>query len=122
LPLVPLIQGRRARGDQAGAGDRVQHRKDVPGAPVAEKVAHSRAHQDEPGDARFGELDIVFHEATVTPAAASSAAGRRTCRNTRIASTTPHAMVTAPTATWATVKATIIAIGCAASAVAIRLR
>ena len=88
-----------------------------PRAFQAEEIAHARAHQDEPGDARFRECDIVPHqEIAATRGAANACAGAITLRRTRIARATLAAMVSAPTATCTTVRATITGIGCTASA------
>src|ERR1700692_3014889 len=99
----------------------MQDRPQVPCAVMPEEIAHRRAHEDEPGNARLGELDVISHEVTVTPRVANSTAGRRTYRKTSTAITTLAAMVSAPTATWATVNPTITAMGCGASIVAMRL-
>ena len=88
----------------------------------AKEISNAGAHENEPGNARLGQTDVISHaERTTTRSARISGSGRLTWWKTWIARTTLEAIVMAPTATCATVKPTMTGMGCGASAVAKRL-
>src|ERR1035438_1147422 len=100
--FVPLIERRRAGSDQAGAEDSVQQQQPVDGAPLvrrqAEEIADPGAHEDQPGDPRLGQFDVVAHHAmTVPPCTRNVSGGASMARATEA----PNA--SDPTATCATV-------------------
>src|SRR5579864_1899944 len=110
--LVPLIQGRRAAGDEHGPQQRMEqlHPGPRPAEMGAEQEPDAGAHQDEQRDARLGELQIAVHEVTAwwLDSAVSTVAAARTLRRTWIASTTLAARVRPPVATWLTVLMTMV--------------
>src|ERR1035437_2013811 len=113
--LIPLVERRRAGSDQAGAEDGVQQQEPVDGAPLvgrqAEEIADPGAHEDQPGDPRPRQFDIVAHHAVTIPPCTRNASGRASMAS---ATAAPNAIDT--TATCATVNNTIIGMGCGASA------
>ena len=76
LALVPLVERGGAGGDQAGADDGVEQRKQrnaleelrpVGRAGQSEEIADPGAHQDQPGDSRLGQFNVIAHQAMATP-------------------------------------------------------
>src|ERR1035441_161819 len=113
--LVPLVERRRAGSDQAGTEDGVQQQEPVDGAPCvrrkAEEIADPCAHEDQPGDPRLRQFDIVAHHAVTIPPCTRNASARAS-----MASATAAPSASDPTATCATVNSTISGMGCGASA------
>ncbi len=113
--LIPLIERRRAGSDQSGAEDGVQQQQPVDLAPgvrrQAEVIPDPRAHEDQPGDPRLRQFDIVAHHAVTIPPCTRNASGPAS-----MASATDAPTASDPTATCATVNNTITGMGCGASA------
>src|SRR5579864_688190 len=101
--LVPLIQGRRAAGDEHGPQQRMEqfHPGPRPAKMGAKQEPDTRAHQNEQRDARLSKFQIAVHEVTAwrLDSGLSTVAAARTLRRIWIASTTLAARVRPPVAT-----------------------